>query len=244
MDADDGGPSSGWSKQVAHAVGRARGRLVSDDTAGAVLALLTSTASHVLTEAAGVGVTLTGPDGGRRTAAASDPVVQHADRLQYALGEGPCLTAWSQGTPVRVDDLLDEPRWPRWAAEAAPLGLRSCLSAPMLVTEGAVGAIKVYALAPRAFGDDDVVTLTMFAAQAAALVSASEVFRRAGSLGEDVQQVLRERAEVARASGVLMHKHGVDDGTAFAHLVRMAHESGVTVREAAAAVLAGVRTPR
>ena len=242
---EESGPSgSGWPSDLGRAVGRARGWLVSDGTAAAVLVHLTTTATHVLPDVAGAGVTLTGPDGGRRTAAASDPVTERADQLQYDLGEGPCLTAWADRVAVRVDDVLDEPRWPRWAEGAASLGVRSCLSAPLVVEDGAVGAIKIYSRVPAAFDDDDAVTLSMFAAQAATLVAASEVFRRSGSLGEDVQQVLRERDQVARACGVLMHKHGVDDSTAFAHLVRTARSSGTTVREAASDVLARVRTAR
>ena len=49
-----------------------------------------------------------GGDPGRRTRqrsmAASDPLVERADALQYQFDSGPCLTAWRDQVTVRVDD--------------------------------------------------------------------------------------------------------------------------------------------
>src|SRR5262245_20080599 len=62
------------------------------------------------------------------TAAATDPVIDYADRLQTELGEGPCLQAvWSQNTFIVHDTATDE-RWPRFGPRAAELGLHSILS--------------------------------------------------------------------------------------------------------------------
>lgn len=60
--------------------------------------------------------------------AATSELPQRIDALQHDLGEGPCLDAvWERGTVV-VDDLADEPRWPRFAPAAASEGVRSMLS--------------------------------------------------------------------------------------------------------------------
>src|SRR4051812_22995347 len=55
------------------------------------------------------------------TAAATDPVIEHADKMQTDLGEGPCLQAvWSHDTFLVHDTATDE-RWPRFGPLAAQL---------------------------------------------------------------------------------------------------------------------------
>ena len=52
-------------------------------------------------------------------------LAHEADRLQNRLHKGPCLDAiWTQQV-VRIDDMTTEGRWPRFAAEAAPMGVAS-----------------------------------------------------------------------------------------------------------------------
>jgi hypothetical protein len=46
---------------------------------------------------------------GKRSMAASDPLVERADALQYQFDSGPCLTAWRDQVTVRVDDIEGTP---------------------------------------------------------------------------------------------------------------------------------------
>ncbi|MFC7658887.1 GAF domain-containing protein [Pseudonocardia benzenivorans] len=67
------------------------------------------------------------------TAAASDPLAERADRIQYEVGEGPCLHALTAGEPVRLDlTATDDRRWPGFRSRMrAETAIRSVLSHPL-----------------------------------------------------------------------------------------------------------------
>ncbi len=112
---------------------RMSGLLLSQETVGTALDLVTSLAKDTIPGSLGAGVTLTNERGRKMTAGASDPRVERADALQYELEEGPCLTAWAQRELVHVDDMVAEKRWPRWCPLAYELGMRAAMSAPLLL---------------------------------------------------------------------------------------------------------------
>lgn len=224
-------------EQLAPAVARASGLLLSGRAVEAVLPLLTATALHVVPTAVGSGITLLGSGGSKATAAGTDPLVERADALQYELDEGPCLDAWRQRRYVVADDLTTDGRWPRWAPLAAQLGLRSVASAGLVAGEASVGAIKLYSTEPAAFDEADRAALILFAAQAAILVDNAGAFERAGHLGEDVQAALRERDTVTRATGFLMGREKVPEDRAFSYLMSRAQTEGTSLHEAATRLL-------
>jgi GAF domain-containing protein len=103
--------------------------------------------------------------------AASDPLVERADALQYQFDSGPCLTAGRDQVTVRVDDIDGETRWPQWTAAVAELDLRAMLSVPLVTSGAAIGAIKVYSGQPAAYNARAERLLELFARQAAILLS-------------------------------------------------------------------------
>jgi GAF domain-containing protein len=216
---------------------RASGRMLPERTVDSVLELITSTAVQVVPAASGAGATVATGTAPASTAS-TDRLVEEADARQYQLDEGPCLTAWRERVVVRVDDLATDARWPRWAAEARGLGLRSTLSAPLVAGDRALGAMKLYSDRPYAFGADDERTLALFAAQAAVLVDAAAVFRRAGQLSPDLQESLRRREVLSQATGIVMGRDRVPAATAFAHLVALGHRDGRSVHEVAQRLVA------
>ncbi|MBB2921726.1 GAF and ANTAR domain-containing protein [Cellulomonas cellasea] len=217
---------------------RMGGLLLSEDTVGSTLTLLTSVATHAVPRAAGAGVTLTGAGGGRQSVAASDALVLTADTLQYQLDEGPCLAAWAERAVVRADDLGTEDRWPRWTPAARAAGVHAVVSTPLVAGDAAVGALKVYSTSPGAFTAGDEHVLALLAAQAAVLVTNVQSYRRAGRLGEDLRATLRRRDVVNQAKGVVMGRDGTTEEAAFAHLLALAHRDGVSVHDAATRLVA------
>src|SRR5690349_6183389 len=86
-------------------------------------------ASDVL-PASGVGVSVMSDAGALGVAAASDALTRRLGELQFALGEGPCVDAFTDSRPVLVPD-LGEPRpdrWPGYAPAATALGVRAVFS--------------------------------------------------------------------------------------------------------------------
>lgn len=70
---------------------------------------------------------------------------QRLEELQYTLGEGPGVEAYTTAGPVLVADLSDAaPRWPGFARSAAEEGLAAVFALPL--QEGAIrlGALDLY----------------------------------------------------------------------------------------------------
>lgn len=184
----------------------------------------------------GAGVTII--DGhGKRSRAASDAFVEQADALQYELDTGPCLTAWRDLTPVRIDDVSTEQRWPQWTAAVAKLGIRAMVSVPMVAAEEAIGAIKVYSDRRAAYDEETERVLGLFADQAAILLANSQTVTDARELAEIVTGALDDRDVVAHATGVLLAHGAADVEAGFVRLLSAAHRSNVTVHEAARAII-------
>ena len=70
-------------------------------------------ALETLPSCAGAGLTLLHRDGTLETVAATNDAVLKGDRLQYELGEGPCVQAIRDDAVVHSADLAADDRWPR-----------------------------------------------------------------------------------------------------------------------------------
>ncbi|MCS7475911.1 GAF domain-containing protein [Umezawaea endophytica] len=223
--------------ELAAVTARMWGLLLSHETLGTVLGLVTSLAKGAIPGTIGAGVSLVDPKGHRTSTSATDAVVLRADALQYELDEGPCLTAWETRTLVRVDDLDHDRRWPRWTRAARPLGMRASLSAPLVTEDDALGALKVYAAPPNAYGEREEHLLTLFAAQAAVLVANVRTVEAAQRVGDELRRAFRSRDQIAMAKGVLMARHGSDENTAFAALADLARRQRKTLHDVAQSLL-------
>jgi len=97
-------------------------------------------------------------------------------------GRGPTGTAIRTGKPCGCKDLLTDPQFAPWRAEALKRGYASSLVVPLLAGGRAFGAISLYAQKPDAFTEDEVTLLTELADDVAYCI-----------------RTLRLRAERARA---------------------------------------------
>lgn len=222
--------------ELAGVFARMSGLLLSEETVETALGLLSSLARETVPRSSGAGVTVI-DERDRRSSGSTDPRVQEADGLQYELDEGPCLTAASDRELVRIDDVTEDRRWPRWAAAVVGLGVRSAMSAPMIAGDRSLGAIKVYAEEPGAFDERSEQLLTLFSAQAAVLVANVQHHERAQRLSVSMREAFRGRDLVCTAKGVLMGRHAVDEATAFGMLLARGQQDGTTVAQAARAIV-------
>lgn len=218
---------------------------LSSGTVDTSLRLITSAVQETFPDAAGSGITRSGPNGGRVTVAATDAVVERADAVQYELGQGPCLTAWEQRTVVRVDDVEREDRWPDWARAVSGTGLRSSLSAPLTSGGKTMGTLKVYGCGPGVHGASEEHLLTMFAALAAVLLGCTRTTEDERRTGDDFKAALRARDVIALAKGVIIARDGADERAAFLILADLARRRGKPLRQAADdLVRSTIRRPR
>jgi GAF domain-containing protein len=217
---------------------RLSGLLFSEETLQSALDLTVSLVREVLPGTAGAGVTLM-KEGMRLTAAYSDEITNVADLLQYDLDEGPCLSAWREALPVRIDYMPEEQRWPRWAPAAAALGMRSSISVPITVRDNVpMGAIKAYSRHRNAYDDHDTKVLSMFAGQAAIVLANVQRYEDAQQLSDRLKGALRSRQLIAQAMGVVMQKEGLDEEGAFASLRKLAAGEYKTLQQVAGELVA------
>lgn len=146
------------------------------------------------------------------TEACTSEVAKAADAAQYRLGDGPCLQSLRNEITVRSDDLRSEQRWPRFAAAAVDLGLRSNLSLQLFVEGDNLGALNLYAEKEDAFtAADENVGLLLATHAAVALVAARKV--------SNLQTALDSRDVIGQAKGILMERFKINATQAFGMLV-------------------------
>jgi GAF domain-containing protein len=222
--------------ELACVAARMSGLLLSEETVESALGVLSALAREAVPGSSGAGVSIV--EGRRRRSSGStDSRVEEADGLQYEFDEGPCLTAAEARELVRIDDLTEDLRWPRWTAAVLGLGLRSAMSTPLIAGDSSLGAIKVYAEEPAAFDAHSEHVLTLFSAQAAILVANLRHQERAKRLSTSMREAFRGRDLVSMAKGVLMGRNAVDEDTAFGMLLARGQQEGISVAEAAQAVV-------
>ena len=148
------------------------------------------------------------------------------DMIQTAAGEGPCLDAAYREHVVRVRDLRDEERWPRFAPRAAAAGARSMLCLRLYVEDDDLGALNLYSREPDAFDEESEQIGLVFASHAAVAF--------AGRRAEDqLVRAIDTRDLIGQAKGILMERYAVDEAQAFRLLTRLSQNSHRKLRDVA-----------
>jgi GAF domain-containing protein len=179
----------------------------------------------------GISIAHKGGRGEIETVAATDQLVWELDALQYELGEGPCLYAIREDGVTVVEHAGHEQRWPRYISQAVRRGLRAQMGLRLYVDGKTLGGLNLYSTEADEFEPDTPHLAELFATHAAlALGKAHE--------NENLNIALATRADVGKAVGVLMMKHGLSDDRAFEYLVRVSSHTNVKLRDVAAEVVA------
>lgn len=216
--------------------GRTNGYLLTERTAHEAVNGLAEIACDIIGAAEGAGVSLIDTDGTRISVGATDPRVLEADNLQYESGEGPCITTWSLGESVYIPDTGTDDRFPQWASAVKPIGVRSCLSVPLLNTPAGLGAMKVYSNTVDAFAGEDRRLLTNLARSAAALLGHIQASDTPQRISNDVKASLAERDTIGVARGILMERLDLDRQAAMNHLIDLATDADTTIGTMAALI--------
>jgi diguanylate cyclase (GGDEF)-like protein len=92
----------------------------------------------------GVGVTLIADGLDPRYVAASDAAALRYEKLQSALGEGPCIAAFGGDKAIAVPDLREDDRFPTFAPQAVESGLAAVFTFPLRHKHLQLGALDLY----------------------------------------------------------------------------------------------------
>jgi GAF domain-containing protein len=174
------------------------------------------------------------------TVAASSSLAAHADELQYAKGDGPCLHSMRNAEVVHIADMATDSRWPEYRLPAMASGIRSSLSVPLIIDEESVGALNIYTDTQHDFGQADISNARAFADQAAAALTV--VMRQSEQLELEVQlrNALSTRAVIDQALGIVMAQQRCNSTDAFAVLRKASQDRNVKVAEIASELILNV----
>jgi GAF domain-containing protein len=156
-----------------------------------------------------------------RTVAATDPLAERMDTLQYELGEGPCYAAVTDERVVLVNDMTSSD-YGRYAPRAADLGV-GAQAAIQLVSDGERAGLNLYARRRNAFDRSTIEFAELFATQAAAILGYVEQL-------EQLSEALHTRSDIGTAVGILMERYKIDHQRAFAVLVRISNTRNLKLR--------------
>jgi GAF domain-containing protein len=174
-----------------------------------------------------VGISTIAKDGTVATRAGTSDLVWELDKLQYKLGQGPCMETLRDSTRVLAPKIADDDRWPDFVPRAVELGLRSQLALKLFLDDkGTVGGLNVYSTTTEEIDDGAVSMASLFAAHAATAMGNVSVV-------EGLQDALSTRTVIGVAVGMLMKEYTLSQDTAFGLLVRTSSHSNVKLRDIA-----------
>jgi GAF domain-containing protein len=173
------------------------------------------------------GISVSRADGTIEALAGSDPFAFALDRLQFALGDGPCLSAIQDGPVASIEDATTEQRWPLFMPAALALGIRSQMGLRIFLDGKTLGGLNLYATEPGTLGPDLEATAQLLAAHVA-LVLGRACHER------DLMAALDTRTVIGQATGLVMERLKLTDDRAFEHLTQVSQHRNVKLRCVAA----------
>ncbi|GLX95101.1 GAF and ANTAR domain-containing protein [Herbidospora sp. NBRC 101105] len=201
--------------------------------------VLTALADEAAAVTGGCGATMAlWPRAGVETVlVASHPELGELVELEHFLGDGPGLHALRSEHPVRVPDLVHDPRWTRLGREALTRGLRACVAAAGR-GPGATAVITVYGLRPGEPGEPVAPFVASLARQAAWLSAFADTGEQHEREVRQLRQTMEGRETIEQAKGMIMQALGVDAEQAFAELRRTSQNAHMKLRDVAERLIA------
>ncbi|MDI3213203.1 GAF and ANTAR domain-containing protein [Arthrobacter sp. AL12] len=222
---------------------RIKGLLLTEDKVDRALQLLVQAVRDAIPGSAGAGISLFDEQGRGSSTASTAQLVGEADAAQHDLGQGPCVEAWTAGTPVLVHDAAADDRWPLWSEAVASLPVRSVVSTPLAAASGPIGTLKIYAVLPAAYTAATVLLLEKFAVPAATLIAHVQSSETPRHLSGPLKGALYGRDNTNRACGILMERHGLSAEQALRELLRRARADGTPLSVVCSGLVDGAQLP-
>jgi hypothetical protein len=182
-----------------------------------------------------------------RTAACTDDEALALDSQQYASGQGPCLEAALQRTPLRAVVQEEQHRWPEFVEAAQRAGIRASLSVPLLIAgvdseQELVGSLNIYSHTATAFDEFDTELMRLYSVAAGQAISNSSRWQKARETVTQLETALTSRSDIDMAKGALIALHGCDPHEAFDRLTDESQTRNIKLRDIARELLNRMQT--
>lgn len=172
-------------------------------------------------------------EGAPTSVAVTDKLAMEIDLIQYRTGEGPCLTAMTDGDIVRIDILERDSRFTRFAPGALDQGLHSVLSTPLAANGRSVGALNMYSTRANAFDHRTEEAVRPIAEYAGEAIGTSPLYAYSLDMVAGLVEDLESQAIIDQATGVLMATQEKTSEGALGQLRELAMRSGESMRKVA-----------
>jgi transcriptional regulator with GAF, ATPase, and Fis domain len=173
-------------------------------------------------------------NGAFSTAAVSDAIAREIDKMELALGSGPCLDAIEERTTQIETNLTSDSRWPDLTSRVlADTPVRGALSVQLPVDRARTGALNLFSDTPDAFDERSIERALVLGAFATVATTAVAQVEDASSL----RRGLATSREIGKAIGMLMVLNDVSDDDAFDVLRRTSQVTNVKLADVAADVV-------
>ena len=167
---------------------------------------------------------------------ATDDTSTRLDEIQFDLGEGPSVDAFTSASLVSVPDLSATNQWPVFLRGAAELTVGAVFAFPLMLGAVCTGTVTCYRASPGTLEGQDVDLGTSLCR-----AIAGPAFRRAIVLAEkespDEEPPIESRREIHQATGMVVGQLDINATDAFSRIRAYAFSSGFTVQEIAHAVV-------
>lgn len=204
---------------------------------------LSTLAASTLTESAGThiecGVTLRRRKRSATVAGSSDRALE-LDRLEQALGQGPCLTSLETMKPVVLADVDTDDRWPEYQKILADNGCRGVLGVPLELDQDQAAALNFFASEAGVFSDSVISKAEGFAELAGRALRLALKIADAQNLADDLTAAMEHRTIINLACGVIMAQNRCSQEEAMELLRKASSRRNQKLRDLAADVLGRV----
>jgi hypothetical protein len=186
----------------------------------------------------------------RETLHASDDVNRRIEELQFTLGEGPCVEAFTTRRPVLVTNLAtaSTPLWPVFAEEMIGQPVGAIYAFPLRTATACVGAMEFYRRHPGELSAADLTIALRVVSVATALLlnhgsQADDAAETDDVAGAWWGRLTEDRRQVHQATGMLVGAFDIPADQAIALLRGYAFSTGRRIDEVARALTTGQLRP-
>jgi GAF domain-containing protein len=213
-------------------------RLAADNGSGAATHLCEVCAE--VTQMSGAGIMLLSGDLPQGSVCTTNDVSSLIEELQYTLGEGPCIDAHRQHSPVAEPDLAHPAtiRWAEFARSAVDAGARAVFGFPITVGDIHVGALNLYRDRPGPLTADQHADALVVADVAGRAIITMQADAVPGALGPELESGGNFRFVVHQAAGMVAVQLGIPVDDALLRLRGHAFSTGRPVSDVAHDVVA------
>ncbi|WP_133116377.1 GAF and ANTAR domain-containing protein [Amycolatopsis antarctica] len=172
------------------------------------------------------------------TVASTDRRADEIGTEQYRTGEGPCIEATRTGRIVLVDMAGATERWPGFAAIAGALGVHSFLTMPFRVDAGLTGSLNLFGVGGQHFAGTGQARPESYATTVETMTRAHRRYLRCRDEVAELRAVVRSRAVIEQAKGILVSERKISAEDAFRILVRWSQRENRKLRDVAVGYVA------